>query len=48
MGSTDMKTPQYGEVLASTEDRILDPACGSGGMFVQTAHYIEKHKAQGK
>ena len=48
MGSTDMKTPQYGEVLAPTEDRILDPACGSGGMFVQTAHYIEKHKAQGK
>ena len=43
-----MKTPQYGEVLAPTEDRILDPTCGSGGMFVQNAHYIEKHKAQGK
>ena len=48
MGSTDMKTPQYGEVLAPTEGRILDPACGSGGMFVQTTHYIEKHKAQSK
>ena len=36
------------EVLAPTEGRILDPACCSGGMFVQTAHYIEKHKAQGK
>ena len=36
------------EVLAPTEGRILDPACGSGGMFVQPAHYIEKHKAQGK
>ena len=36
------------EVLAPTKGRILDPACGSGGMFVQTAHYIEKHKAQGK
>ena len=36
------------EVLAPTEGRILDPACGSGGMFVQTAHYIEKHKAQGQ
>lgn len=36
------------EVLAPTEGRILDPACGSGGMFVQTAHYIEHHKAQGK
>ena len=36
------------EVLAPTEGKILDPACGSGGMFVQTAHYIEKHKAQGR
>lgn len=36
------------EVLAPTEGKILDPACGSGGMFVQTAHYIERHKAQGK
>ena len=36
------------EVLAPTEGKILDPACGSGGMFVQTAHYIEHHKAQGK
>lgn len=36
------------EVLAPTEGKILDPACGSGGMFVQTAHYIEQHKAQGK
>ncbi len=36
------------EVLAPTEGKILDPACGSGGMFVQTAHYIERHKAAGK
>ena len=36
------------EVLAPTEGNILDPACGSGGMFVQTAHYIERHKATGK
>lgn len=35
------------EVLAPTEGKILDPACGSGGMFVQTAHYIEKHKKSG-
>lgn len=34
-------------VLAPTEGKILDPACGSGGMFVQTAHYIEHHKKQG-
>lgn len=32
------------EVLAPTEGKILDPACGSGGMFVQTAHYIARHK----
>ena len=36
------------EVLASTEGKILDLACGSGGMFVQTAHYIDHHKVQGK
>ena len=36
------------EVLAPTEGKILDPACGSGGMFVQTAHYIERHRAKGK
>lgn len=22
---------------------VLDPACGSGGMFVQSSHFIEKH-----
>ena len=22
---------------------IHDPACGSGGMFIQTAHFIEDH-----
>lgn len=35
------------EVLAPTEGKILDPACGSGGMFVQTAHYIKEHKQNG-
>jgi len=36
------------ETLAPTEGTILDPACGSGGMFVQTAHYIVHHGAKGK
>lgn len=36
------------EALAPTEGKILDPACGSGGMFVQTAHYIEHHSKKGK
>ena len=35
------------EVLAPTEGEIFDPACGSGGMFVQTAHYIARHAAKG-
>lgn len=30
------------EVLNPDEGRILDPACGSGGMFVQAAHYIKR------
>ncbi len=24
--------------------RIYDPACGSGGMFVQSAHFVENHR----
>lgn len=35
------------EVLAPVDGEIFDPACGSGGMFVQAAHYIQKHKQQG-
>lgn len=35
------------EVISPTEGKILDPACGSGGMFVQTAHYIKRHKENG-
>lgn len=36
------------EVLNPKEGKILDPACGSGGMFVQTAHYIQRHKKNGE
>lgn len=32
------------EVLQPSEGKVLDPACGSGGMFVQTAHYAQAHK----
>jgi type I restriction enzyme M protein len=32
------------EVIEPYHGRILDPACGSGGMFVQSARFIEKHK----
>ena len=31
------------EVLEPYNGRILDPACGSGGMFVQSARFIEEH-----
>ena len=35
-------------IIEPKHGTVLDPACGSGGMFVQTAHYIEKHRVQGK
>jgi type I restriction enzyme M protein len=36
------------ETLAPTEGEIFDPACGSGGMFVQAAHYIARHSGKGQ
>jgi type I restriction enzyme M protein len=32
------------EVIEPYSGRILDPACGSGGMFVQSAKFVEKHQ----
>jgi type I restriction enzyme M protein len=32
------------EVIEPYHGRIFDPACGSGGMFVQSARFVEKHK----
>jgi type I restriction enzyme M protein len=32
------------EVIEPYHGRIYDPACGSGGMFVQSANFIERHK----
>ena len=29
-------------VIEPDKGRMLDPACGSGGMFVQSAHFIER------
>ena len=31
------------EVLKPFKGRVYDPACGSGGMFVQSARFVEKH-----
>ena len=33
------------EILKPIDGRILDPACGSGGMFVQSAEFVKRHKA---
>jgi len=32
------------EVIEPYHGRILDPACGSGGMFVQSARFVSEHK----
>ncbi len=33
------------EIIEPYEGRIYDPACGSGGMFVQSGHFVKKHKS---
>lgn len=33
------------EVLEPTSGRVYDPACGSGGMFVQTEKFLDAHNA---
>jgi len=32
------------EVIEPYHGRILDPACGSGGMFVQSANFVKRHQ----
>lgn len=34
------------EVIEPYHGRILDPACGSGGMFVQSARFVAEHKKE--
>lgn len=31
------------EIIEPYHGRILDPACGSGGMFVQSAEFVQRH-----
>ena len=33
------------EIIEPYEGRIYDPACGSGGMFVQSARFVKEHKS---
>jgi type I restriction enzyme M protein len=35
------------EVLEPFDGRVLDPACGSGGMFVQCARFVAAHQKNG-
>lgn len=35
------------EVLEPDHGRVYDPACGSGGMFVQSEKFIESHNGEG-
>jgi type I restriction enzyme M protein len=32
------------DIIEPFHGRILDPACGSGGMFVQSARFVEQHQ----
>jgi type I restriction enzyme M protein len=32
------------EIVEPFSGKILDPACGSGGMFVQSARFVEEHR----
>lgn len=33
-------------ILEPQRGKVFDPACGSGGMFVQSAHFIEEHRRE--
>ena len=35
------------EIMEPFKGKILDPACGSGGMFVQSARFVEEHRNGG-
>ncbi|MFD6654988.1 type I restriction-modification system subunit M [Streptomyces parvus] len=35
------------EILEPYNGRVYDPACGSGGMFVQASKFIESHRGRG-
>jgi type I restriction enzyme M protein len=34
------------EIIEPHGGKVFDPACGSGGMFVQSAQFIEEHRSQ--
>jgi type I restriction-modification system DNA methylase subunit len=40
----DVNRPPHREIIEPFKGKILDPACGSGGMFVQSARFVEDHR----
>ena len=34
------------EIIEPHGGKVFDPACGSGGMFVQSGHFIEEHRKE--
>src|SRR5699024_7818504 len=34
------------EILEPYEGRVYDPCCGAGGMFVQSAKFVERHQGR--
>lgn len=34
------------EIIEPYKGKVYDPACGSGGMFVQSQHFVEQHHKQ--
>src|SRR5262249_17215768 len=34
------------EIIEPHGGKVFDPACGSGGMFVQSVHFIEEHRRE--
>src|SRR6185437_10794725 len=34
------------EMIEPHGGKVFDPACGSGGMFVQSAHFVEEHRKE--
>jgi type I restriction enzyme M protein len=32
------------EIIEPYRGKVFDPACGSGGMFIQSANFVEEHQ----
>ena len=52
-GKGEFYTPKYivnliAEMIEPYKGKIYDPSCGSGGMFVQSLKFIEKHQGNKK